>query len=49
MTIKDLKDQLSSMDDSYTLTIQTPDGTQRDITKTSQKGKHFTFMTSSIS
>jgi hypothetical protein len=43
MTIKDLKSKLSSMDDSYTITLQKADGTQMDITKADQQGDHFTF------
>jgi|GEM_PF-1581702 len=49
MTIKDLKATLSSLNDSYTLTIQKPDGTHMDITKASQEGKHLTFWTDSKS
>jgi hypothetical protein len=49
MTIKDLKAKLSSIDDSYTLTLQKSDGTQMDITKASQQGDHFTFWTDSAS
>jgi hypothetical protein len=49
MTIKDLKAKLSSIDDSYTLTLQKADGTQMDIVKASQEGKHFTFWTGSSS
>jgi hypothetical protein len=49
MTIKDLKAKLSSIDDSYTLTLQKPDGTEMDITKASQQGDHFTFWTDSAS
>jgi hypothetical protein len=45
MTIKDLKAKLSSIDDSYTIMLQKPDGTQTDITRASQEGKHFTFRT----
>lgn len=45
MTIKDLKAKLSSVDDSYTLTMQKSDGTQMDITEASQQGNHFTFWT----
>jgi len=43
MTIKDLKAKLNSLDDSYTITMQKPDGTQMDITNASQQGRHFTF------
>ena len=49
MTIKDLKSKLSSMDDSYTITLKKSDGTQMDITKASQEGKHLTFWTDSSS
>jgi hypothetical protein len=45
MTIKDLKAKLSTMDDSYTITLQKPDGTQKDITKVSKQGNHITFST----
>jgi len=47
MTIKDLKAKLSSIDDSYTITLQKSDGSQMDITRASQEGKHFTFWTDS--
>ena len=47
MTIKDLKAKLSNMDDSYTITLQKPDGTQADITEASQAGDHFTLWTDS--
>jgi hypothetical protein len=43
MTIKDLKAKLSSIDDSYTVTVQKKDGTQKDITKAETQGDHFTF------
>ena len=43
MTIKDLKTKLSSVDDSYTITLQKADGTQMDIANASQQGNHFTF------
>jgi hypothetical protein len=49
MTIKDLKAKLSSMDDSYTLTLQKSDGTEMKITKASQQGDHLTFWTDSAS
>ena len=49
MTIKELKDKLSSMDDSYTINLQKSDGTQMDITEVSQQGNHFTFWTDSSS
>jgi hypothetical protein len=49
MTIKDLKTKLSSMDDSYKITLKKSDGTQVDITKVSQEGKHFAFWTDSSS
>lgn len=49
MTIKDLKAKLSSIDDSYKITLQKPDGTQMDITKADQQGDHFTFWTESAS
>ncbi len=42
MTIKDLKTQLSSMDDSCTITLQKSDGTQMDITRASKQGDHLT-------
>jgi len=42
MTIKDLKAKLSSADDSSTITLQKPDGTQMDITRAGQEGDHFT-------
>lgn len=47
MTIKDLKAKLSSIDDSYTLTMQRSDGTQMEITEASPQGTHFTFWTDS--
>lgn len=47
MTVRDLKDKLNEMDDSCMLTLQTPDGTQREITKASQQGDYFTFWTDS--
>jgi hypothetical protein len=47
MTIKDLKAKLGSIDDSYTITLQKSDGSQIDITRASQEGKHFTFWTDS--
>jgi hypothetical protein len=43
MTIKDLKAKLSSLDDSYTVTMQQPDGTEMDINNASMQGNHFTF------
>ena len=49
MTIKDLKAKLSSVDDSYKITLQKSDGTQMDITKASQQGDHFTFWIDSTS
>jgi hypothetical protein len=49
MTIKDLKAKMSSMDDSYTITLQKADGTQIDITKADQQGSHLTFWTGSTS
>ena len=49
MTIKDLKAKLSSMDDSYTITLQKPDGTQMDITRADQQGHHLTFWADSAS
>jgi hypothetical protein len=49
MTIRDLKSQLSSMDDSYIITLKGSDGTQMDITKASQEGNHLTFWTDSSS
>lgn len=49
MTIKELKEQLSNLDDNYTITLQKRDGTQADITKASQDGDHFTFWTDSSS
>jgi hypothetical protein len=49
MTIKDLKAKLGSMDESYKLTLQKPDGTQIDITKADQQGDHLTFWTGSTS
>ena len=49
MTIKDLKAKLSNMDDSYTVTLQKRDGSQKDITKVSQEGNHITFQTDSSS
>jgi hypothetical protein len=49
MTIKDLKAQLSSLDDSYTINLQKSDGTKMEITKASQEGHHFTFWTDSSS
>lgn len=45
MTIKDLKSKLSTMDDSYTITLQKSDGTQSDITKADLQGNHLTFWT----
>lgn len=45
MTVKDLKGMLSKLDDSCMITMQKPDGTQREITKASMHGKHFTFWT----
>ncbi len=47
MTVKDLKAKLSSLDDSCTLTLRKPDGSEMDITKASLQGKHFTFWTDS--
>jgi hypothetical protein len=47
MTIKDLRAKLSNMDDNYTITLQKPDGTQKDITKVSQEGSHLAFWTDS--
>ncbi len=47
MTVKELKSMISNMDDSATLTMQTPDGIQRDITNASQQGDRFTFWTDS--
>jgi hypothetical protein len=47
MTIKDLKAKLSSVDDSYTISIQKSDGTEMKITRANQEGKHFTFWTDS--
>lgn len=44
MTIKELKNKLRDMDDSYIVNLQKPDGTQIDITKVSQQGNHLTFI-----
>ena len=44
MTVKDLRAKLNNMDDSYTITMQKADGTQKDITNVSQQGAHLTFM-----
>lgn len=49
MTIKDLKATMSSMDDSYTITLQKADGTQMDIKKADQQGNHLTFWVDSTS
>jgi hypothetical protein len=49
MTIRDLKAQLSNIDDSATITLQKSDGTQMEITKASQQGDRFTFWTDSSS
>ena len=49
MTVRELRDMIQDMDDSYKLTIQTSDGTQREIKDASQEGKHFTFWTDSVS
>lgn len=47
MTIRDLKNQLSSIDDNCTIALQKPDGTQLDITGASQQGDRLTFWTES--
>lgn len=49
MTVRELKDMISTLDDSYTVTMQTPDGMQRDITTASQQGDRFTFWTDTTS
>ncbi|GAC1499454.1 MAG: hypothetical protein NVS1B10_02180 [Candidatus Saccharimonadales bacterium] len=49
MTVRDLKDKLSSLDDDYTINVQRSDGTQMEITEASQEGDHFTFWTDSSS
>jgi hypothetical protein len=49
MTIKDLKNKLSRIDDSYTIALQKTDGTRMAITKASVEGKRFTFWTDSSS
>jgi hypothetical protein len=38
MTIKDLRDKLQDMDDSYTVVLQKPDGTKMGVTKVSMLG-----------
>jgi hypothetical protein len=43
MTIKDLKNKLNTMDESCTVTLQQPDGTEMDITDARQQGDHLTF------
>jgi hypothetical protein len=43
MTVRELKSQLNKIDDDCTIMLQTPDGTQRDITKASPQGDHLTF------
>lgn len=43
MTVKELKGMISQLDDSAKLTMQTPDGIQRDITTASQQGDRITF------
>ncbi len=47
MTVRELKDMISSLDDGYKVTLQTPDGAQKDITNASQHGDRFTLWTDS--
>lgn len=49
MTIKDLKSKLRSIDDSYTIALQKPDGTHMAVKRASLEGKRFTLWTDSDS
>ena len=43
MTVRELREMLDTIDDSYKLSMRTPDGMEREITDASQEGTHFTF------
>ncbi len=47
MTIKDLRDHLSNLDDSCMITLQKSDGTEMDIAGASEQGDHLILWTDS--
>ena len=49
MTIKDLKDQIRDMDDHCEITMQMPDGMEREITSASKQGDHLIMWSDSTS